>query len=482
MRSKSTEPRSVTSKLVLLFAPAAASLLFCALGVLYWIVVRHATEEDTAVLAEKIFAVRADIGHAGGPAILREELKPSSADERAGYWIRVTDASGGTVAETPGMRMPAAIFPSASASGLISKDYRLRGKLYSLGVALAQVGDQQFTIQVAQDRSMDERFAKKLATLLAIVLVLGVIAAAAIAITVAKSGLHPLAQMTASLQRIGPDRLDARMSVGGWPRELQPLASAFDELLDRLQDSFTRLSQFSADLAHELRTPIANIRGESEVALTRPRSPEEYREVLESNVAECQRLSGIIDNLLFIARAEAAEGQLQPTSFAGRAAIEKIAADYRAGADERQIAIVCAGEGNVYADPVLFRRALGNLADNALRFTPDGGTIQFAVTQTKAAAEISVTDTGCGIEPKHLPRIFDRFYRADSSRSSRGTGLGLALVKSIADLHAGSATVESKVGRGTTITLSFPAPRGAEPANPARTNRNLLDSTLQFRN
>ncbi len=459
MHLKSTEPRSITSKLVLLFASAAALLLFCALGFLYWIVVRHAFEEDAVVLADKVFAVRADIDHAGGPTILREELKTTRAAEHAGYWIRIVDAGGATVAETPGMDLPAAIFPSATASRLVSKDHRLGGKLYSLGVALAEVGDEQFTIQVAQDRSMDERFARKFAALLAIVLVLGVIAAAAIAITVAKSGLRPLTQMAASLQRIGPDRLDARVPVTGWPRELQPLARAFDELLDRLQDSFTRLSQFSADLAHELRTPIANIRGESEVALTRPRTAEEYREVLESSVAECERLAGIIDNLLFIARADAAESQIQPASFAGLPAIEKIAAYYRAGAEERQIAVVCAGEGIVYADAVLFRRALGNLVDNALRFTPDGGTIQIAVAQTKSAAEISVIDNGCGIAAEHLPRIFDRFYRADSSRTSRGTGLGLALVKSITDLHGGSIHVASELDRGATIRLSFPHPR-----------------------
>jgi two-component system heavy metal sensor histidine kinase CusS len=231
-------------------------------------------------------------------------------------------------------------------------------------------------------------------------------------------------------------------------------------MFDRLEDSFTRLSQFSADLAHELRTPIANIRGEGEVALTRARTPEEYREVIESSVGECERLSGIVDNLLFLARAEAAEGHIQRTLFNGRAAVEKIAAYYEPIAEEHQTVISCVGEGDIDADPMLFGRAVSNLVENALRFTPAGKTVQISIAAGAGHSQISVKDTGCGIAPEHLPRIFDRFYRADSSRSSQGSGLGLALVKSIMDLHGGSAVVESAVAQGTSVTLTFPKKSG----------------------
>jgi two-component system heavy metal sensor histidine kinase CusS len=228
-------------------------------------------------------------------------------------------------------------------------------------------------------------------------------------------------------------------------------------MLDRLEDSFTRLSQFSADIAHELRTPLANIRGEAEVALARPRSPGEYETVIESSIAECQRLSGIIDNLLFLARAEAAESKVNYACFDGRAALEKIAAYNEAIAEERHLTISCEGTGEVYADPVLFGRAVSNLVDNAVHFTVDGGRVSISLQTNSEGAEITVADTGCGIPAEHLPRIFDRFYRVDPSRSSEGTGLGLALVKSIADLHGGTVSVESKLGRGTSVTLRFPA-------------------------
>ena len=461
MSSKSTEPRSIASQLVFLFAPAAAFLLCCGLGVLYWIVVRHAYAEDRAFLSDKVLAIRTDLNSAGGPRNLNHELRVVQGGERTAYWVRVLDSVGRSVAETPGMNrlLPVELFfpgEMAPPNELHPRDYQTGGKLFSLVSVVTEANGQSYTIQLAQDRSVDEQFEKQFGLLVAAVLVCGIFASAMIAITVTKRGLRPLGAMTRSLKRVGPNRLHERVPPTEWPRELQPVAVAFDDMLDRLEDSFTRLSQFSADLAHELRTPLANIRGEAEVALARPRAPKEYQAVIESSVAECERLSGIIDNLLFLARAEAAESKINHSHFDGRAAIERIAAYNEAIGEEHRLTITCAGQGEVYADPVLFGRAVSNLVDNAVRFTPDGGRIAISLTTNQEEAKITVQDTGCGIAGEHLPRIFDRFYRADASRSSEGTGLGLALVKSIADLHGGSVSVESEVGRGTLVTLRFP--------------------------
>lgn len=462
MFSKSTEPRSIASQLVFLFTLAASFLLCCGLGVLYWTFVRHALEEDNAVLADKVLALRADLNKARDPRTLHEELKVLHAGgERVAYWVRIVNSEGATVAETPGMDvlLPARTFPpaqSASPSARSPKDYRTGGNYFALVTTVEEAGGRSYTMQVAQDRSRDEQFVKQFGLVLGVVLALGVLASAVIAVTVTKRGLRPLREMARSLKSFGPERLHERIPPDGWPRELRPLAMAFDEMFDRLEDSFTRLSQFSADLAHELRTPIANIRGEGEVALTRARTPDEYREVIESSVGECERLSGIVDNLLFLARAEAAEGHIQRALFDGRAAVEKIAAFYEPIAEEHHTALTCAGQGEIYADPTLVGRAVSNLVENALRFTSAGGTIQISVAAEAAHSQISVEDTGCGIAADHLPRVFDRFYRADSSRSSQGSGLGLALVKSITDLHGGSAVVKSEVHRGTIVVLTFP--------------------------
>ena len=461
MSSNRTEARSIATQLVLLFTLCATLLLSCGLGVFYWIVVRHAFEEDNAVLADKLAAIRTDLKQPNGIDTVDRELKNRRAGEPVVYWMRIIDPSGNVVTETPGMNLPLPpnIFAPPQKSIPLSrstKDYRKDGKLFSLVTINETVDGQPYLLQVAQDRSADERFRKQFGALLALALGLGFIASTLVAITVTKRGLRPLAEMRHALERVQPAHLSERIEPAQWPRELQPVVTAFDGMLDRLEDSFTRLSQFSADLAHELRTPIGNMLGETQVALTRERSSEEYRSTIESAAAECERLSAIIDNLLFLARAESAEQQIERSLFNGRAALEKIAGFYQTAAEDRHVNIECSGEGQIFADPALFNRAVGNLIDNALRFTTDGGNIGISIRGTTEATEISVIDTGSGIGPEHLPHVFNRFYRADPSRSSAGTGLGLALVKSIVDLHGGSTTIRSKVPGGTTVTLGFP--------------------------
>ena len=164
-----------------------------------------------------------------------------------------------------------------------------------------------------------------------------------------------------------------------------------------------------------------------------------------------------MDNLLFVARVDAAREPIARKQFDARAAVEKIAEFYQTAADDHYVTITCSGNGQIYADPDLFERAVGNLLDNALRFTAKHGAIRVAVTKHNSDLEVSVHDNGSGIAPEHLPHVFDRFYRAESSRGSDGAGLGLALVKSIVDLHGGSASIQSELSNGTTVVLRFPA-------------------------
>jgi len=460
MRNK---PRSIAFQLILLFTLAAALLLASGLGIFYSIVVRHASAEDNAVLADKLSAVSTDLRE-NGPEMFAEELANVRAEGHTPYWIRMLDANGRTVAETPGMDrlIPTQTFPSARepSEALRNRtDYHGAAKQFALVAVNEHVDGRTYTFQLAQDRSSDAQVEKNFALLFIVVLAGGVVASALIAVIVTRRGLQPLRQMTQSFGRIGPDHLKEHISSAGWPRELQPLTIAFDEMLKRLDDSFTRLSQFSADLAHELRTPIANMLGEAQVALTRDRTAAEYRETIESSVAECERLSRIVDNLLFVARVDAAREPIARKQFDARAAVEKIAAFYQTVAEDRHVTISCSGDGQICADPDLFERAVGNLLDNALRFTAEHGSIHIALSKHNSALEVAVSDTGSGIAPEHLPRVFDRFYRAESSRGSDGAGLGLSLVKSIVDLHGGSATIESEIGRGTTVKLTFPPPQ-----------------------
>src|SRR5213078_5161992 len=193
-------------------------------------------------------------------------------------------------------------------------------------------------------RSSDEQVERRFGILALVVLSGSILVSILIAIPVSRRGLRPLEEMKLSLERIGPTHLNERVASANWPRELQPLATAFDEMLKRLDDSFTRLSQFSADLAHELRTPIANMLGEAQVALSRDRTAAEYRETIESSVAECDRLSRIVDNLLFVARVDAAREPIALKQFDARAAVEKIAAFYQTLAEDRHVTISCSGD------------------------------------------------------------------------------------------------------------------------------------------
>src|SRR5215468_10677822 len=411
--SSLNKPRSIAFQLILLFTLAAGLLLACGLGVFYSIVLRHAFAEDNAVLADKMFALSADLRE-NGPELFAEEATADRAGSHTPYWIRILDAHGRAIAETPemGRLIPAEIFPVAREPAEASrtrKDYRITGKLFSLVAFNEHSGGEAYTLQVAQDRSSDEQVERNFALLFVGVLVGGVVASALIAIIVTRRGLRPLREMTQSLGRIGPDQLKERIGSTGWPRELQPLAIAFDQMLKRLDDSFTRLSQFSADLAHELRTPIANMLGEAQVALTRDRTAAEYRETIESTVAECERLSRIVDNLLFVARVDAAREPIARKWFDARAAVEKIAAFYQMVADDHNVAINCSGDGQIYADPDLFERVVGNLLENALRFSAKHGAIRIAVSKHNSNFQVAVSDNGCGIAPEHLPRVFDRF-------------------------------------------------------------------------
>ena len=234
-----------------------------------------------------------------------------------------------------------------------------------------------------------------------------------------------------------------------------------DGTLNRLDDSHSRLAQFSADLAHELRTPIHAMMGQTEVALGKECEPEEYRRVLESNLEEYQRLSRMINGLLFLARSENPKTHIVRSRHDARAELEAIREFHEALADDQGVSVTCNGQAELYVDPILFRRAVSNLLSNALRHTPRGGQIVLSAEQTAdCGALVRVSDTGCGIAEKDMPRLCERMYCPDqgAARCAEGTGLGLAIVKSIADLHSGTVAVESSRGQGTSVTLRFPNP------------------------
>ncbi|MCL5774320.1 MAG: heavy metal sensor histidine kinase [Firmicutes bacterium] len=448
---------------------SASGLLIIATVFLYGVLIDSLKKEDNRFLVNEIHVLRVILQkRPDNPKNIEEEVKwEGTAFQFFRYYARITDEKNRILIETPGLSsiIPASLFPPPygveenPAKGI---KQRLRdGRTYILMSAwagLGRSGIKKWLIQVALDISYEDAVVADYRRKLSLVLFLGILSSAAAGSFIAKKGMQPLEEITKSVQQVTLNRLRERIGTIKWPLELVSLASAFDDMLGRLEDSFTRLSQFSADLAHELRTPINNLMGEAEVVLSRARTSGEYMQVLESSLEEYRRLSGMIESMLFLASAENSEARIDKSLFDARKEIKTVLEFYNVLAGEKGVETTYAGQALLYADRILFQRALGNLLSNAVRYTPRGGKIDISVRQSDdQSAEVGVSDTGSGIEPEHLPRIFDRFYRADPSRSgySPGTGLGLAIVKSIMDLHGGTVTVQSLPGKGTTVTLKF---------------------------
>ncbi|HGL4261903.1 heavy metal sensor histidine kinase [Burkholderia dolosa] len=273
-----------------------------------------------------------------------------------------------------------------------------------------------------------------------------------------RTALAPLREIVANTGKITVDKLDMRVDASRAPRELRALVDAQNAMLGRLQQAFGHLSQFSADLAHDLRTPLNNMRGATEVALARPRSVAEYQTLLESNLEEYDRLARMIENVLFLARAEHPGFVTRQRAFDVHDELARIAGYFEGLADEAGSTLRVEGQGRLTADLELFRRAVSNLLANALRYTPAGGVITLGVDETDDAVRVTVANPGEPIDPALLPRIFDRFVRGDPARSGGvpggAAGLGLAIVRSVMELHGGTARVESDMN-GTRFVLTF---------------------------
>jgi two-component system heavy metal sensor histidine kinase CusS len=293
--------------------------------------------------------------------------------------------------------------------------------------------------------------------------VLGALLALVGSYVLTRIALRPLRDIAAYVRDVTIDRLDSRVPVERAPHELKALVISLNGMLARLHGGFQRLSQFTADLAHDMRTPLGNMRGATEVALARPRSNDEYQMLLASNLEECDRLSRMIENVLFLARAEHPQFVTSMREFDVRDELDRIAGYFEGLAEEAESVLRVAGGGHLKADLELFRRALGNLLANALRYTPRGGLIMVDARQDGDTLRIVVANEGIPIDPIHLERIFDRFYRGDPSRSSAGdatgagasAGLGLAIVRTVMELHGGTVSAASDE-TGTRFILVFP--------------------------
>jgi len=458
---------SIISRLTWLYTVSAFCVLLITTFTLYWIFTNRLEKENYQFLENKILVLQKIIQtEPNNASVLKEEtsLEPSLYH----YYVRIVDATGHVLTETSKMSdlVPISAFSHTTLEEVkpfqtiywASPKKRHQEKKHYLLMSASIGKDNNQIIQMAKDISQERDIVDDYRQGLLTVLLIGVIGSAILGIIVTRKGLKPLRDITQSTKRVTVAQLKERLNPTIWPKELSILATAFNGMLDRIEEGVNRLSQFSGDLAHELRTPINNLIGEAEIILSRPRSNEEYRSVVESSLEEFQRISHMIENLLFLAGAENPEAAINMTSVSIQQLIEDVTDFYEAAAEEQGVIIIGRGTGYVVADSFMLRRALSNLVSNALRHTASGGKIILSSESNSHATNISVSDSGEGIPEEHIAHLLNRFYRVDPARSQRtgGTGLGLAIVKSIMDLHKGNITIKSKPGDGTTMTLIFP--------------------------
>ncbi|MDI3273717.1 heavy metal sensor histidine kinase [Pseudomonas sp. MDT1-16] len=290
-------------------------------------------------------------------------------------------------------------------------------------------------------------------------LVISALVSATLGWMVARSGMRPIRQVTMVAASMSAKSLKERIPLALVPKELQQMVSSFNAMLSRLDDAFVRLSNFSADIAHELRTPLSNLMTHTEVVLSRKRDTEDYENNLYSNLDELKRMSRMIDDMLFLAKSD--NGLIKPENkpIDLLDVVEKLLEYYRLLADERGIELTVSGAGRVRGDVLMLHRAISNLLSNALRYTPEGRTIRIDIQQKNTSTIVTVENPGETIAPEHLEKLFDRFYRADPARregSPSNAGLGLSITRSIIEAHEGKIWCTSFNGK-TAFHMELPS-------------------------
>jgi heavy metal sensor kinase len=327
-----------------------------------------------------------------------------------------------------------------------------------------ELAGEEFTVLLLAPLEEVDRELGLLLTVLAMALPAALVLAGGLGYLLARKALAPMSQLQRLTEEITADRLDRRLPVANPRDELGRLAQTINAMIARLERSFREVRRFTADASHELRTPVAVIRTEAEVALTTPAAVAEHQQLLGSILEECERPTRLTDQLLALSRedAGAARPALEPLDLA--ALVDGVVETMRPLAENHGLRLYCRRNGPcpVRGDEARLRQVFYNLLDNAIKYTPAGGEVEVRLGRQDQAAVVEVQDTGIGIPAEHLPRVFDRFYRVDKARSRAqgGSGLGLSIAQSLVAAHGGRIELASAPGRGTTCTVTLPEEPG----------------------
>ncbi|WP_109481933.1 heavy metal sensor histidine kinase [Paraburkholderia sp. C35] len=373
--------------------------------------------------------------------------------------LGIFDMTGKVLAVTPGFRDYSPLHDVQTRHNPVSLSTPTSALRYLVAV-LPLHGRDAVAVRVAiqYDTSEERALIRSNVEIIAVTEMVGVLLAAMSAYGATMFGLSPLSRLVVRIEQMSISRLGQPLPQLASSGELLELGHAFNSMLARLDESFTRLNEFSSNLAHDLRTPLTNLRAAAQVALAQSRAAPEYREVIESSIDEYERLSRMIDDMLFLARAERSELALAMQTFDTADEANRVAGFYESLMQESDMVINVRGQGVIHADLILYQRALSNLLANAIAHSPRHSTIDIECIEEPGAVLVLLSDNGPGIAAVHIEHIFERFYRVESTRNDalvRGAGIGLAIVKSIMDMHDGKCGVVSDAETGTTFWLRF---------------------------
>jgi two-component system heavy metal sensor histidine kinase CusS len=455
-----TQRFSLTTRLTLFYTLASATVLLGLGWVTSVAMNQHFEDLDRATLEDKIHLIQ----EVGVKAASRPDWQESLNDilhSHEGLFVSL-HRNGKPIYATSDLQIPnEAVNVGEGSQAQAVLRWQSDGHEYrALGALLPSTTAESapMTVWVALDTQHHAHFERQFQTTLVVYVILATLFSGLLGWIAAHRGLAPLRIMKSRAQSVTSNKMGERMPVEAVPVEMADLAVTLNDMLDRLQEDFRRLSEFSSDLAHELRTPISNLLTETQVTLSMARTNADYEDVLASNSEELQRLARMVSDMLFLAKTE--HGLALPSREIISVAMEVQALFdfYEALASENGLRLELLGDGVIWGDRLMLRRALSNLLSNALRYATPSSAVSIHIQTHASSTSVHVTNQGANIHPEMLPRLFDRFFRVDKSRShpdSDGAGLGLAITRAIMEAHGGSIAVTSEF-RKTCFSLEFP--------------------------
>jgi two-component system, OmpR family, heavy metal sensor histidine kinase CusS len=456
------KPLSIRWRLTLWYGVVLSAILLGFSVAVFFLMRHHLIALTDAALAEELADFAGDLARCASLDTVPAELGLRYATHE-GYEFQVSTASGAVLfrssgLDSAGLPIQRVVAPTRAPARASLQLPRLGHARLAWNVAHGPAGPLE--IEAAVSLAPTDRALEQLTTALFLTGPLVVAGALGGGYLLARKALAPVDRLVAMAQEITSTRLDRRLDVANPGDELGRLASTLNDMIARLERSFDEIRRFTADAAHELRTPLASMRTEIEVALRSARSAERDDRILESLLEEIERLTRLVAQLLYLCREDAGLPAKQRLPVRLDELVRDVANHLQVLAREKGLTLEVAGLPAmvVHGDADRLRQLFWNVLDNAVTYTPSGGVISVWGDQAGNRAHVVVADSGIGIPAPHLSRVFDRFYRVDPARSEGkgGTGLGLAICRAIAEAHGGSVAIESKAGNGCALTVDLP--------------------------